>query len=67
MKLGRFDASKGEFFKGVGDGSFEALPYTQSGFNSLGQTRDIVQIKVSGEPHLIFSKNNAPIDVYKLK
>ncbi len=67
VKLGRFDASKGEFFKGNGDGTFESIPYSKSGFNSYGETRDIAPITIKGEAHLIFAKNNAPIDVYRSK
>ena len=67
VKLGRFDASKGEFFKGNGDGTFSSIPYSKSGFNSKGETRDIAPITVNGKPHLIFAKNNAPIDVYRLE
>ena len=67
VKLGRFDASKGEFFKGNGDGSFKSIPYSKSGLNSPGETRDIVPIIIEGKPHLLFAKNNAPVEVYKLE
>jgi hypothetical protein len=67
VKLGRFDASKGEFFKGKGDGTFESIPYSKSGFNSKGETRDITPITINGKTHLIFAKNDAPLDVYQLK
>ena len=67
VKLGRFDASKGEFFKGNGDGSFQSIPYSKSGLNSPGETRDIVPITIKGKPHLLFAKNNTPIEVYELE
>ena len=67
VKLGRFDASKGEFFKGNGDGSFKSIPYSKSGLNSPGETRDIVPIIIEGKPHLLFAKNNAPVEVYELE
>ena len=67
VKLGRLDASKGEFFKGNGNGLFQSIPYSKSGLKSEGEIRDIVVINIGGKPHLIFAKNNAPIEVYELK
>ena len=67
VKLGRFDASKGEFFKGKGDGTFESIPYSKSGLISQGETRDILPITIRGKTHLIFAKNNAAVEIYQLK
>ena len=67
VKLGRLDASKGEFFKGNGNGLFQSIQYSKSGLKSEGEIRDIVVINIGGKPHLIFAKNNAPIEVYQLK
>ena len=65
--LGRLDASKGEFFKCNGNGLFQSISYSKSGLKSEGEIRDIVVINIGGKPHLIFVKNNAPIDVCELK
>jgi enediyne biosynthesis protein E4 len=64
VKLGRYDASKGEVLLGDGKGEFMPITYQHSGFRVNGEVRDIVPLNVGEEWQIIFAKNNAPIEVY---
>lgn len=65
IKLGRYDASKGEVLLGDGKGEFAPISYQHSGFRVNGEVRDIIPLNVGGEWQIVFAKNNAPIEVYK--
>ena len=67
VKLGRYNSSRGEFLKGLGDGTFYSLPYSKSGLNSSGQVRDISMITISSETYLLFAKNNESLEAYLIQ
>lgn len=66
VRFGRYDASKGEFLKGNGDGTFETIPYSNSGLNISGEVRDIAPININGKPHLLFARNNETVKIYTI-
>lgn len=64
VKLGRYDASRGEVFLGNGTGNFEWLPYEESGLDVEGEVRDINLLNVGNKSKLVFAINNAPLKVF---
>ncbi|WPP51669.1 VCBS repeat-containing protein [Catalinimonas niigatensis] len=66
-EVGRYDASRGIFLKGLGDGTFEAMPNLTMGLNVEGQLRDIAPVKIAGEEVLLMVKNNARVQALKIK
>lgn len=62
----RNDGSHGLLLKGSGDGSFEALPASKTGFFVTGDTKDMAFIKVENDTFIIVAKNNDIIDVVKI-
>ncbi len=66
-EVGRYDASYGLFLKGDGKGNFKSMNAQESGINVDGEVRDILSIKIGGEPSLIFTRNSDSMAVYKIK
>ncbi|MFZ8960178.1 MAG: FG-GAP-like repeat-containing protein, partial [Flavobacteriaceae bacterium] len=66
-RFGRFDASKGEFLKGNGDGTFEVVSYVKSGLKIEGEVRDIVPIQLNQKPHLLIGRNNNSIKIFAIR
>lgn len=66
VATGRYDALKGLVLKGNGDGSFEMLSLTESGFINDFDASGLASIRNSkGEFHLIVANNNSPMNVFK--
>jgi len=65
-EVGRYDASYGLLLTGNGDGSFRAVPSTESGIRLSGEVRDFKMMKVGKENWLIVVKNDAPLEVFRL-
>ncbi len=59
---GRFDGGVGQFLRGRGDGSFEALSPWASGFLIEGDAKALVRLDLNGDslPDLLASRNNGP-------
>jgi hypothetical protein len=66
VKLGRYDGSKGEVFIGDGGGSFDLMPYSESGLRVEGEVRDIGLLTVENKLKLVFAKNNGPLEIYEV-
>ena len=64
VKLGRYDASKGEVLIGDGTGSFKPTSYEKSGLQLSGEVRDIKPITINDKPYILFAKNNASVEVF---
>ena len=57
-EVGRYDASRGLFLKGKGDGSFESWPASRSGIRIEGELRDFIVVRV-GENNLLLGARNS--------
>ncbi len=67
VKYGRYDANKGTYLLGDGGGGFNAVNNVESGLNLDGEVRYIALIEQSDKSRLlVFTKNNAALQVYKL-
>lgn len=64
-EVGRYDASYGSFLAGDGKGGFKLIPSKYSGLYLNGEIRDILEIKSAENDVLVFSRNNAPVQVYR--
>ncbi|MEO9806531.1 MAG: VCBS repeat-containing protein [Reichenbachiella sp.] len=65
----RYDASYGAVLKGNGDGSFENIAVTQSGFDVRGDVRDMVLInwKDNKSRLLLVSANNGLLQAFEVQ
>ncbi len=61
---GRYDASKGTFLKGNGDGTFLPVPTIDSGLGINGASRGAVSIKIGDQLAYVFGTNSEPLKVY---
>ncbi|AXG72422.1 repeat domain in Vibrio, Colwellia, Bradyrhizobium and Shewanella [Kordia sp. SMS9] len=61
----RNDASYGAFLKGDGNGNFQAIPVTQSGFYTSGDVKDLQQITIGNASYILSIKNNDYIQFIK--
>ena len=66
-EVGRYDANYGLWLKGKGDGTFTEVLSKDSGFATLGQVRDIEQIKVGNKELILVAKNNEQMQVFELE
>ncbi len=57
-ETGIYDASYGLMLRGLGDGTFKALPSKESGVLIKGQIRDIKRLQLNGKQAVIVGKNN---------
>jgi hypothetical protein len=62
----RNDASHGLFLKGKGDGTFAPVSVLKSGFYASGDVKDMSEIMVNQERHIIIAKNNDKVQYLKL-
>ena len=65
-EIGRYDASRGLFLKGNGKGEFTVLKQNISGFEVDGQIRDLEAIDIEGQRHLIVTRNDEGVLVFRL-
>ncbi|MBT6005135.1 MAG: VCBS repeat-containing protein, partial [Prolixibacteraceae bacterium] len=65
-EVGRYDASYGSFLLGDGQGGFQNIPAKSSGFHLDGEIRDIMEVKTETGEILVVSRNNSPIQVFKI-
>lgn len=63
-EVGRYDASRGLFLKGKGDGTFEAWPSKRSGMRIEGELRDFTTIRIGGRAMLLGARNSNTLVVY---
>jgi hypothetical protein len=64
-QFGRYDASRGWFFKGNLNGNTYTLKNGQD-LNVKGQIRDIEQIIINGTTYILFSKHDDDLEIYKV-
>ena len=60
-QVGRHNASKGVYLKGVGGRSFAYISPAESGIKVDGEVRDAGTIQTNGSKHLIVGRNNAKV------
>jgi hypothetical protein len=66
-EVGRYDANYGLLLKGNGDNTFEEVLSKESGFQALGQVRDLERIKVGDKSLLLVAKNNDKMQVFEME
>ena len=66
-EVGRYDASYGHFLAGNGKGDFTLEPPLRSGFRLEGEIRDIRTIQSPEGPLLLVARNNAPLQVFRIR
>ncbi|MCK4749317.1 MAG: hypothetical protein KAT15_19825, partial [Bacteroidales bacterium] len=65
-RMGKCDASFGNFLRGEGQGVFKAVDHRESGFAVYGEARDIqILHNRIQQPLIIVSRNNAEIRLFK--
>jgi hypothetical protein len=64
-EVGRYDASYGNFLKGIGDGTFNVIPPKYSGFRLYDEVRDIVLVNTVNGKLLVVARNNQPLQIFK--
>ena len=65
-EVGRYDASRGLFLKGRGDGSFDVWPAGRSGIHIDGELRDLVVLRVGAEFVLLGARNSDSLVAYRV-
>lgn len=65
-EVGRYDASRGLFLKGNGDGSFETWNADRSGIRVEGELRDFVTLRIKGDLVLLGSRNSNTLVAYSI-
>ena len=65
----RYDAGNGLIMRGLGNGEFEPLTISKSGFDAGGNVKNIQLVKgADGQSKIILvANNNGPLQVYKIK
>ncbi len=66
-EFGRYDASLGCVLLGDGQGNFEVVPPSKSGFIIPGNVRHIVPITINSKPHYWIVRNNDKSSLLLLK
>jgi hypothetical protein len=64
-EVGRYDASRGLFLKGGGDGTFDPWPASRSGIHVDGELRDFAVMRVGKERVLLGTRNNDSLVAYR--
>ena len=62
----RNDASYGLFLKGNGKGNFKATSVLESGFYTSGDVKEMSEITIDNNKHIIIGKNNDEIQYVKM-
>ncbi len=65
-ELGRLDANRGVFLKGLDDRRYEAVPSRASGLWLRGQVRDAEVIEINGKAHVVVARNQESLKIYEL-
>jgi hypothetical protein len=66
-EVGRYDASYGNLLEGDGRGGFTVVPPRISGFRLEGEVRDIQSIQTPGGTMLLLSRNNDPLQLFRVQ
>lgn len=64
VEMGRYDAGIGCILLNTKEQCFEVLPPQISGFCAVGDTRNILRIKVRGQAYIMVSANNGQLVFY---
>lgn len=65
-QFGRLDASCGDILINDGQGNFEPLKPSVSGLRVHGEVKDIKEIQLNGQRHLLFARNNMSPVLYRI-
>src|SRR5690606_5150858 len=63
-EVGRYDAGRGLFLKGNGDGTFEAMDADRSGIHIEGELRDFLTLRIKDNLVLLGSRNSNTLVAY---
>ena len=63
----RNDASYGKFLKGDGQGGFEPIPYSSSGFFIKGDTKDLDLVETDKGPVIIAANNSDKLVAHRVR
>ena len=67
MYQGRYDATYGLLLKGDGKGNFQAVQGVDNGMILEGEVRDIKSIKMPGADFFLVTRNDFPMQIFKIK
>lgn len=65
-EVGRYDASRGLFLRGKGDGTFDPWPASHSGIRIDGELRDFVILESGGKTLLAGTRNSDTLVAYTI-
>jgi len=65
----RYDASNGQLLKGKGDGTFEAVPFKQSGFSVPLDVKELTWFNIGNRniKYILVTNNDMPIQVFRTR
>ncbi|MEL7065058.1 MAG: FG-GAP-like repeat-containing protein, partial [Bacteroidota bacterium] len=66
-EVGRYDAMEGLLLKGNGNGTFEPMLASETGFEVEGEVRDMTAVKVGNESWIVVARNNESLQVFRKK
>ena len=64
-EVGTYLASFGTLLRGLGNGEFETVPNSKTGFRIRGNIRDIEEVKIDNKNVLVITRNNR--EIYKME
>lgn len=64
-EVGRYDASYGLLLMGDGEGNFQPMMPKHSGFRVAGEVRDLEQIEIEGQLHILVARNDAELMIFR--
>ncbi len=64
-EFGRYDADYGLLLKGDGKGNFKTIPSKHSGFRTTGEVRDLKQIKVNQQRHVLIAQSDDELLIFE--
>ncbi|MDX1637623.1 MAG: VCBS repeat-containing protein [Balneolaceae bacterium] len=64
-EVGRLADNYGVFLRNSGDAKFSFIPYDQTGVFIRGEVRDALQIEVQGESHILVTRNDREIMIFR--
>jgi len=65
-EVGKYDASQGALLLGNGDGTFDYINNTESGFEVEGEIRDLELIEIGSKSHVLVARNNDSCLLFEL-
>ncbi|MEM8901727.1 MAG: hypothetical protein AAGC85_26700, partial [Bacteroidota bacterium] len=65
-EVGMYDANYGLVLKGKGDLEFEEVPINQSGFQVIGEAREMINFVLGEENLVLVSMNDDKLKVFRI-